>query len=84
MPSINVSLSNNSENTVEGTICQSRICGHRVEGTNCGSDISEWLSLALVLPNLKLVKQSDYENTTGIKIGNLKQLHYLTTSSFYR
>ncbi|KZC08040.1 Molybdenum cofactor sulfurase 1 [Dufourea novaeangliae] len=61
MPVISVPLDNTPVNTVEGTICQSRICGHKVEGVDCGSDVSEWLSLALGLPNLKLLRQSNCE-----------------------
>ncbi|XP_076249383.1 molybdenum cofactor sulfurase [Calliopsis andreniformis] len=62
MPSINVPLNNNSLNTVEGIKCQSRVCGHKVEGISYGSDVSEWLSLALGLPNLKLIRQSDFKD----------------------
>ncbi|XP_017885614.1 molybdenum cofactor sulfurase 1 [Ceratina calcarata] len=59
MPSIDVSLDNNSINTMEGTVCQSRVCGHKVQGTDCGTDVSEWLSLAVGLPNLRLIRQTD-------------------------
>ena len=62
MPAISVSLDNNFANTVKGTVCRSRICGHKVEGTDCGSDVSEWLSLALRLPDLRLIRQSDCDN----------------------
>lgn len=62
MPAISVSLDNNSANTVKGTVCRSRICGHKVEGTDCGSDVSKWLSLALRLPDLRLIRQSDCDN----------------------
>ncbi|XP_053996979.1 molybdenum cofactor sulfurase 1 [Hylaeus anthracinus] len=61
MPTINVPLGNNNVHDTEGTICQSKVCGHKVEGTDCGTDTSEWLSLALGLPNLKLIQQSNYE-----------------------
>lgn len=50
-------------------MCQSRVCGHKVEGLDCGSDISEWLSLALGLPNLRLIRQSDSDsNKKGIVV----------------
>nr|XP_003703471.2 PREDICTED: molybdenum cofactor sulfurase 1 isoform X1 [Megachile rotundata] len=66
---IDVPLHNDSVRTVEGTICQSRVCGHKVEGIDCGSDVSEWLSLALGLPNLRLIRQSDNDHN---KKGNNK------------
>lgn len=52
----------NSINIINGTICQSRVCGHKVQGTDCGSDVSNWISLALGLPNLRLIKQSNNDN----------------------
>lgn len=67
MPPIEVPLDNNTTNTTEGTLCQSRICGHKVQGTDCGTDISEWLSLAIGLPNLRLIKQSNcHDKKKGI------------------
>ncbi|XP_033329340.2 molybdenum cofactor sulfurase [Megalopta genalis] len=61
MPAISIALYNNCISTVEGKVCQSRVCGHKVEGTDCGSEVSEWLSLALGLPNLRLIRQSNRE-----------------------
>ncbi|XP_078038329.1 molybdenum cofactor sulfurase [Augochlora pura] len=61
MPAISIPLDNDFINTIEGTVCQSRVCGHKVEGTDCGSEVSEWLSLALGLPNLRLIRQSNHE-----------------------
>ncbi|KOC70306.1 Molybdenum cofactor sulfurase 1 [Habropoda laboriosa] len=62
MPAIDVPLNINSINIIEGSLCQSRICGHKVEGIDCGSDVSEWLSLAIGLPNLRLIRQSNSDN----------------------
>lgn len=62
MPAINVLLDNynlKDNNTLEKTMCQSQICGHKVEGIDCGAEASEWLSLALGLPNLRLIQQSN-------------------------
>lgn len=42
-------------------ICRGKICGHKVEGFDCGSEVSEWLSLALGRPNLRLVRQYQSE-----------------------
>ncbi|XP_029046402.1 molybdenum cofactor sulfurase 3 isoform X2 [Osmia bicornis bicornis] len=66
---IDVPLHNDSIQTVEETMCQSRVCGHKVEGLDCGSNVSEWLSLALGLPNLRLIRQSDCDSN---KKGNNK------------
>ncbi|XP_014598699.1 PREDICTED: molybdenum cofactor sulfurase 1 isoform X1 [Polistes canadensis] len=60
MPSIEVPLEY-SDNYINGAICQSRVCGQKVKGIDCGGDVSEWLSLVIGRPNLKLVKQADHE-----------------------
>ncbi|XP_048514387.1 molybdenum cofactor sulfurase 2 isoform X2 [Athalia rosae] len=60
MPSIQVPLKINKLNTeiTRTEISQSKICGHRVEGIDCGADVSEWLSLCLGRPGLRLIRQN--------------------------
>ena len=62
MPPISVPLNSTSDETTNGQICRGKICGHKVEGIDCGPEISEWLSLALGKPNLKLVRQTESSN----------------------
>lgn len=59
MPPASVRLDFTSEDLINGELCRSRVCGHRVEGIDCGAEISEWLSLALGRPNLRLIRQND-------------------------
>ncbi|OAD59180.1 Molybdenum cofactor sulfurase 1 [Eufriesea mexicana] len=61
MPAIDIPLDNSSVSTINGTICQSRVCGQKVEGIDCGMEVSEWLSLALGFPNLRLIRQKNYD-----------------------
>lgn len=61
MPQINVPLNTSKMKILDGKICRGKICGHKVEGIDCGSEVSEWLSLALGRPNLRLVRQ--YESS---------------------
>lgn len=61
MASIQVPLKQTNNNYTKGTICQSRVCGQKVEGIDCGNDVSEWLSAAIGLPNLKLIRQNSRE-----------------------
>jgi hypothetical protein len=58
MPPIGVPLNISSEIMDNDKIFSGKICGHKVEGKYCGAEISEWLSLALRRPNIKLVRQS--------------------------
>ncbi|OXU19355.1 hypothetical protein TSAR_003916 [Trichomalopsis sarcophagae] len=67
MPSIGVPLYFSANEINSSKICRGKVCGHKVEGADCGAEVSEWLSLALGRPNLKLIRQSDStkENTTN-------------------
>ncbi|XP_026825788.1 molybdenum cofactor sulfurase isoform X2 [Ooceraea biroi] len=58
MPAIDIPLENTYEASREHPICQSRVCESRVQGIDCGSEASEWLSLALGKPNLRLIRQN--------------------------
>ncbi|XP_043480906.1 molybdenum cofactor sulfurase [Leptopilina heterotoma] len=58
MPSIVISLVEQFQENINGTICRGKVCGHKIEGIDCGSDVSEWLSLSLGRPNLRLIRQT--------------------------
>lgn len=59
MPSVTVPLNTSSYLINNNTLCRGKVCGHKVEGIDCGEEVSEWLSLALGRPNLKLIRQSE-------------------------
>ncbi|XP_043289981.1 molybdenum cofactor sulfurase 2 [Venturia canescens] len=59
MPSVQVPLEITTQKSHSGELCRSRVCGHRVEGLDCGAEVSEWLSLALGRPNLRLIRQNN-------------------------
>ena len=59
MPPIDITLDIFSQKNTTNKVCRGRVCGHKVEGTDCGAEASEWLSLALGRPNLRLIRQSD-------------------------
>ncbi|XP_012536309.2 molybdenum cofactor sulfurase 3 [Monomorium pharaonis] len=66
MPTIEIPLENIYEKSMEQPICQSRVCESRVQGIDCGSEISEWLSLALGKPNIRLIRQSQGRQKKGL------------------
>lgn len=66
MPTIEIPLENTYEKLAEHSTCQSRVCESRVQGIDCGSEVSEWLSLALGKPNLKLIRQSQGRQKKGM------------------
>ena len=69
MPSIKVSLQNDLNEI--NKICKGKVCGHQVKGIDSGAAVSEWLSLALKRPNLRLLRQykdKTQENSKYLKI----------------
>lgn len=71
MPTIQIPLENTYKESVERSMYQSRVCESRVQGIDCGLEVSEWLSLALGKPNLRLIRQSHTRQKKGTvkKIG---------------
>lgn len=69
MPTIEVPLEIICKESIERSIYQSRVCESRVQGIDCGSEVAEWLSLALGKPNLRLIRQSQGR----LKKGTMKE-----------
>ncbi|XP_024872863.1 molybdenum cofactor sulfurase 3 isoform X2 [Temnothorax curvispinosus] len=83
MPTIEIPLEDTYEKSVEHPICQSRVCESRVQGIDCGSEVSEWLSLALGKPNLRLIRQSHKRQKKGLDKAELSfssQAQYLAVN----
>lgn len=51
-------LSDEGDERISGTLCQSKVCGDRVEGIDCGDEVANWLSDALCTNGLRLIRQS--------------------------
>ncbi|KAL0129432.1 hypothetical protein PUN28_001598 [Cardiocondyla obscurior] len=66
MPAIEIPLEYTYTNSAEQPICQSRVCENRVQGIDSGSEVAEWLSLALGKPNLRLIRQSHKRQKKGL------------------
>ncbi|XP_014225318.1 molybdenum cofactor sulfurase 3 [Trichogramma pretiosum] len=79
MPSICVPLNIASYEIVNGKLCKGKICGHKVEGIDCGSEVSEWLSLALGRPNLRLIRHSESSEKKKI---NKPELSFASQSQY--
>ncbi|XP_020287531.1 molybdenum cofactor sulfurase 3 [Pseudomyrmex gracilis] len=80
MPTIEIPLENTYEKSTEHPVCQSRVCESRVQGIDCGTEVSEWLSLALGKPNLRLIRQSHGRQKKGLDKAELSfssQAQYL-------
>ncbi|KAJ2952233.1 hypothetical protein O0L34_g4509 [Tuta absoluta] len=42
----------------ETTMCQSRVCADPINGIDCGDDVADWISEALGISYLRLIRQS--------------------------
>ncbi|KAG5871574.1 hypothetical protein JTB14_015277 [Gonioctena quinquepunctata] len=82
-PNIEVDLEHSS-NMKEAYLCQSKVCGNRVTGWDCGDEISDWLSETLDMPGLRLLRQYEPENedeTTQLSFANQAQYLLLNSKS---
>lgn len=57
--SISVPLvANENERNILTSLCQSKVCGDRIQGIDCGDDVADWLSSVLCTPDVRLIQQS--------------------------
>ncbi|KAJ6623591.1 Molybdenum cofactor sulfurase 3 [Pseudolycoriella hygida] len=87
MQSVKVPLSyeEGKERTLS-TICQSKVCGDRVEGVDCGDEVANWLSDALCTDGLRLIRQSQldkrkFKNSQSISLSNQDQFLLINTTT---
>ncbi|CAB1425118.1 unnamed protein product [Pleuronectes platessa] len=59
MNTISVPLENNTPKQTSHQVCQSKVCGDRVETVDCGDEAASWLSDFLGQP-CRLIRQSPY------------------------
>lgn len=61
MDAVEVTLSEEqqrNQNISVASLCQSKVCGDRIDGIDCGDVVAKWLSDALCTPDLRLIRQS--------------------------
>lgn len=47
------------DNKTVSSFCQSKVCGDRIDGIDCGDNVAEWLSDVLLTPGLRLIRQNE-------------------------
>ncbi|CAH1987697.1 unnamed protein product [Acanthoscelides obtectus] len=65
-------------------LCQSKVCGDRVLGWDCGDEISDWLSECLEMPGLRLLRQCDsdeYNKDSAMSLSFANKAQYLLINS---
>nr|CAI5836654.1 unnamed protein product [Callosobruchus analis] len=66
-------------------LCQSKVCGDKVLGWDCGDEISDWLSECLEMPGLRLLRQCDSEEysekDSSVNLSFANKAQYLLINS---
>lgn len=63
-----------SDNKVISSLCQSKVCGDRIDGIDCGDDVAAWLSYVLCTSGLRLIRQnSDDKRSSRNNDGKAEQ-----------
>lgn len=62
MKTIKLPLNPNFSNDIKSlSLCQSKVCGDRIQGLDCGDEIAEWLSDVLDISGVRLIRQLEDE-----------------------
>ncbi|CAH1186804.1 unnamed protein product [Phyllotreta striolata] len=64
----------------ETYLCQSKVCGDRVVGWDCGDAVSDWLSENLEAPGLRLLRQFEPDEE-DLQLSFANQAQYLLINS---
>lgn len=62
MITVPLNITTNNINSAWPLKCQSKVCGDRIQGWDCGNEVGNWLSEVLGLPGLRLLRQCNNDN----------------------
>jgi molybdenum cofactor sulfurtransferase len=62
------------------SMCETKICGERINGYDCGDEIANWLSNVLMIDGLRLLRQNDQHERKNGKLALANQAQYLLIS----
>ncbi|KAF6204231.1 hypothetical protein GE061_002571 [Apolygus lucorum] len=69
------------------SLCQSKVCGDRIRGYDCGNDVATWLSDVLNRPGLRLIRQlpddkrTNKQNSGALTLSNQSQFLFINDAS---
>ncbi|CAF4811834.1 unnamed protein product [Pieris macdunnoughi] len=67
MPSISIPLEQISNEYKESSLCHSKVCTDIIKGTDCGDAVADWISNALGIAFLRLIRQSSNDTRSQKK-----------------
>jgi molybdenum cofactor sulfurtransferase len=66
--SVTIPLDGDDNESRDVTLCETKICGDRIQGVDCGDEVAEWLSDVLATEGLRLIRHTDnLERKNGAK-----------------
>lgn len=80
MPVIEIPLETHNGESREAKVCETKVCGDRIKGIDCGNDVAKWLSDALFIDDLRLIKQSETVTRRSGSIALSNQSQFLLIS----
>lgn len=65
-PSIRIPLRRHmNDNRIISMFCQSKVCGDRIDGIDCGDEVADWLDDVLCTSGLRLIQQNVNDKRTA-------------------
>lgn len=91
MNSITISLDydKSSDTLKNGYLCQTKVCGDNIQGIDCGDNVADWLSIALGISGLRLIRQNNNEDRisrhsqNNIALANVSQYLLINSTSVH-
>lgn len=78
--SIEIPLQTENALKRDASMCETKICGDRIKGYDCGDSVANWLSNALLIEGLRLIHQSDENVRKNGDIALANQAQFLLIS----
>lgn len=89
--SVHIPLRRNmNDNKVVSMFCQSKVCGDRIDGIDCGDEVANWLDDVLCTSGLRLIQQNvndkrtaknDIQTQQAISLSNQAQFLLINVAS---
>lgn len=77
---IEIPLQSPNQQLREAKICETKVCGDRIQGYDCGNSVAQWLSDVLLMEDIRLIRQSENQERRHGEISFSNQAQFLLVS----
>lgn len=74
---VEIPLNDDKAKPREAKVCETKVCGDRIQGWDCGDEVAQWLCEVLSMSDLRLIKQSDENGRKNGSISLSNQAQFL-------